>query len=333
MENGHFSADSLFEGEDILFVNIPIGWPLNHRATFDRREEEQWETRSMTNSVCSQHTELYSEADSPRIPVNLPRCGPVGWASEPVDPADELGLGSQVAEVSPVGRQSEARPGPGPMDPGFRLRRHGRLTNQMERAAAEALDPLFESGGQTSSRVVGTWIRLIREAKGVKLARGERVTWWQEEATGDKPGKVGEDWMIELVSDGRSQLFSLVAYTSLSSYVCFRQRTAELVSALRTRAVQKLKEMNYPEHLSGLVVPGTVSLAMQILPHESRAWDSMGGEAGWRSGRTSGWISRRVVPETHIRTGFRVTSVWDRVCVAIAGGRTTRGRALPRASV
>nr|QXN75446.1 MAG: hypothetical protein [Grapevine-associated tombus-like virus 4] len=213
------------------------------------------------------------------------------------------------------------------MRPAYRLRRHGRLTNQMEKTATEALDLLLESGGlQTSSNVVGTWVRLIQEAKGVKLARGERVSWLQEEG---KPEL--SDWMLEVVVDGRTQLMSLVTYTKLFNYACFRPRTAELVAALRTRAVQLHKELDYPENLGALVLPGTVAMAMHVLPHESRSWDAMGGEVGFRSSRASGWVAARTVPETHVRTGLRVASWVDRMCVAIAGGTTTRGRVLPRA--
>jgi hypothetical protein len=362
MDCGHYDADSLFDRGEVLFVNMPVGedlygdgGPIWLRFTVDPREEEMPETREDGSHLFSQERVRFapryrapyfdevpdgwehpveqpdgvSGARRPR--VRMPGVWQGGAASVSVGDARDLGLGVRFAEVGSGGRHSPARPGPGSMSPGFRLRRHGRLTNQMEKAAAEALDPLFTSGGQTSSGIVGTWIRLIQEAKGVKLARGERVLWWREEPEGEKPGKVGEDWMIELIADGRTLLVSLVAYTSLASYVCFRPRTAELVPALRTRAIQKLRDIDYPEHLSGLVVGGTVAFAMQVLPSEIRAWDSMGGEAGWRSGRASGWVSSRTVPETHVKTGFRVANVWDRMCVAIVGGKTSRGRVLPRA--
>jgi len=256
-----------------------------------------------------------------RITVSLP----APPASVPEVMSDHLGDGNSTFSLGVWdGRTHTPSPYPGPRirapdrkTLGFRLRRRGLLTRRMETVISQATLGHFNPGGQTSGFNVATWLGLIGGSSGVKVIRGHRVLY--DHGAGKSPE---EDWHLTVCTGGSEILLSLAIYVKLATYATFRERTLPLIQSLRTRAVQYGKELDMPMQSLAMVLPGTVSLAMQILDHEMCAWDSMGGPAGRRT-NTIGEEYRCGETATKYNRGWKLAT-W------IAGGRE-RGRKFPSA--
>nr|ALM62233.1 hypothetical protein [Soybean leaf-associated ssRNA virus 1] len=227
---------------------------------------------------------------------------------------------------------------------GFRFRKRGRATREIERmfatrtpGAYKAMGGMGYSGGWTSSFSVSTWLRAVMQVDGAKFLSGERVT------VGEGDHAV-DDWMVCVSLGGGDVCFSLGLYVKLHAYACFRPRTLDMVASLRARAVQCSKELGLPDDYSAFVLAGTVALAHHVLPVESSAWRSLGAVAGLRSERASHDVTVGMVPGVrHVPADdvrgqhsrhepFSIRSSADWWCALIAGGRRTDRRSIARAA-
>jgi len=287
----------------------------------------------------SDSTSLFGEEDVLVVKMpgresrNIPRSN--GGAAREGQPSTEpendgggdSGAPSPSAE-EPDRRRSSSSHRPGNQGPGFRLRRRGRLTRAMESAVSRAVRGTAFDGGKTSQSLVSVWISLIHDLSGAKVTGGNRVEFDED----------GNDWLLTLKSGENESAISLGMYVKIQSYACFKPRTQELAQSLRARAMQASKELDYPTQYAAFVLPGTVALAMLVLPHERDAWAGMGSKCGHASGKTAVQFANGEVFETYryaMRSGREIVlqgssgfSRWLKLC---AGGQTTaRARQLPR---
>lgn len=199
---------------------------------------------------------------------------------------------------------------------GFRLRRRGYMTYQVQRAVENSVAP-FSVGGQTSHWAVSNWLQMVNAIPGAKLAGGERVEYPVRE--GQDPST---DWVLNVVLGGAPMKVSLSALSQLHTYAVFRERTLDLIPALRTRFSQYAKEMRMPVDVRGLLISGTVALAMQVMPQETIAWDTLAGDAGRNTDEFGADFRTGTVPNKYV-LGSKFLSLF-------AGGLEF-GRVLPRA--
>lgn len=170
---------------------------------------------------------------------------------------------------------------------GVRLRCRGRYTREIERTVRGAMADAGKGGGKTSLNPARLWTEAIRNF-GAKVTSVDRVEL-----------ESGEFDHFLTLEYGREGFFvSLRAYTRLFTYACFRPRTKDLLPALRTRCAQTLKDAGHSMEVTAALVPGTVALAMHVLPWESRHFRSIAGENGERSRLDSEMFAAAAVPTT-----------------------------------
>jgi len=168
-------------------------------------------------------------------------------------------------------------------------------------------------------------------SSGLKVTAGHRV----QTGTVENPTS---DWVLTLSQGEREIAISLEAYAALHKYCAYRPRNQELLLTLRTRCVQFLRESGMSDLLASWVVPGTVALAMHVLPLEAEAMEFTAGPLGVRSVGSDEMVRKAKVPDVvDVRTasGSVVKIVQDgwmsRFVSLCAGTRTLRpGRSLPR---
>jgi hypothetical protein len=102
--------------------------------------------------------------------------------------------------------------------------------------------------------------------------------------------------VLVLLLDGSEIAVSLDMYAKLYAYCVFRPRTSDLVPSLRSRGVQFAKELGLHVRHTAWVLPGTVALAMQVLGHEQKSFESIGGLLGQKSNRHTDRFQRARVP-------------------------------------
>lgn len=211
---------------------------------------------------------------------------------------------------------------------GFRLRKRGRLTREIAKAVQTSLVGTREAGGKTSLNAARLWREAISDF-GAKVLRCDRVDLEQ------KDGELTSDHLLVL-GYGKEQMFlSLTAYSRLFSYACFRPRTKTLLPSLRTRAAQEMKDLGHGREAIALLLPGTVSLAMHVLPWESSQFTNLSGPEGKESTRHSKRFDLGAVPDT-LRYTFLgkprevdITSRWHRLLGVLPRFHVRDGRDLP----
>lgn len=141
------------------------------------------------------------------------------------------------------------------------------------------------------------------------------------------------DELLTVRLSGGQLAVSLRIYTRLFAYCAYRPRTQELLSSLRSRCIQYGKEMDASPEYVALVTPGTISLAMQVLPFERSAWATLGGVQGHVGRELSKQYTTGTVPWTHKASGTPLRGFWDRlkyIDTLLVGGRMAAGFQLPR---
>lgn len=176
-------------------------------------------------------------------------CVPVGWWSQPSD-------GSLVAvKPVPVTAYTYAR-----------LRRRSRWVKQLETVLGDL--------GSVSDLVKGRWtpdlpcreysdelnMLLTHRGEGVMLLGGGKL------AT-EKDGPVS--YYVVMTPDDRVDVVCPQLIASLASYSCFRSRDATLVTALRSRALEKCKKWGLSDSHTNLLLPSAVSWAWRPSPREA----------------------------------------------------------------
>lgn len=282
-------------------------------------EEESFETASVFSCISGSDKSLH---DEPYIHLPL---------GEGVLSADDNKQATrpEVAEgkCKCNGRCTCATAGPGSeKNPAFRLRRRGRLANSL--ASAEVLrKATMEVGGKTSLCGARLWIEALRDA-GAKVVERRQVHL-----------KEGNDELLVIESDHKQIAFSLGVYSRLAAYACYKPRTRTLVAALRSRAVQFSDELGHSPELRAWITPGTVALAMVVLPHEEVGYESMAGALGARSDVNTKRFDTGDIPAQMSRVvkgrelKIEMTHWSDSLWPWLIGGTNVRsGRKLPRDS-
>jgi len=181
-------------------------------------------------------------------------------------------------------------------DPGFRLRRRGRLTRLLESVALEDFYNPDSAGGKTSLNTVSIYLDGILR-KGVKLNWLEQVT-----TTIPKEEESTSDVVLNLSVEKYSSLVSLRLYNKLLSKAMFKKRTLELRASLTAKAVQFAAELGLSDSYLAMVLPGTVTHAMFVAMHEATAAAELGGWHGAISQEQSNAISQGKVPKGRTET-------------------------------
>jgi len=191
-----------------------------------------------------------------------------------------------------------------------------------------------ESGGsQTSSLSVGAFLTELTSVKGVKLQHAQRVL-HPAPSESESPR---DDWLLALFVLGQEIVVSMAMYAALSAYCTFRPRTKDLPATLRARGVELGKKFNMGEEITSWVLPGTIALAMQVLPREQTAWSSLGTgktaerQRQWTDHMVSGDTpaARKVYTSSHGWVTLSSFVPWPRLTRLLVGGRIERGRNLP----
>ncbi|QKN84401.1 hypothetical protein [Rice Tombus-like virus 2] len=213
-----------------------------------------------------------------------------------------------------------------PLNPGvswsdFRHRQRSRVTNQIQnRLASSCWVRSNESGGQSSSHLVTTWQKTLSQW-GAKVVDGDRVLLSDD-------GKTDE--MLVIRQDGCERFVSLGMYTRLCNYVYFRERTHDLIHALRSKAVQISKEMGMDEKYVALVLPGTVVLAHMVNPIERSQWSSLAASSGRRTAVVNQEYSSHTIPSRFVRSGLDASSWVDNLVHLCVGGSRATTAPMPR---
>jgi len=161
------------------------------------------------------------------------------------------------------------------LTPGFRLRPRGRLTRTLE-SIVKRQDWSKLVGGQTSPDFsVSGWMAAVR-GRGGKVVGYHRV---MSEGTEESPPELLDN-MVVLSDMGHETPISLALLAKLSVYVTYRERTQELILALRARASQYAKEIGLSSEYLAVVIAGTVALAHLVGQSETNGWRMLGGHAG-----------------------------------------------------
>jgi hypothetical protein len=119
------------------------------------------------------------------------------------------------------------------------------------------------------------------------------------------------DTMVVVRSEGGDVPVSLGLLARMSVYATFRQRSHELVLALRARGAQYAKEIGLAPEYTALVLPGSVTLAHLVGRNEQRAWDLLGGVHGLESEDASAGFASGVVPGVGV--------VWPAILLTFGG--------------
>lgn len=253
-----------------------------------------------------------------------------------------------ISKSQCCGRSTVATSSPGLTGPGVRLRKRGVLASMLRHSAKEVG---LTAGGDTSQFLSHLWCNTLH-ADGAKVISNHRVPYGEKDAQNKHSQS---ECVLTIRLDGVELAVGLSIYVKLYAYACFRPRTSDMVASLRSRAAQYSKELGIPQALLSWVLPGTISLALQVLRHEGVGFEAIAGYPGKVSDKQTGRLVKAQVPELHIRKaaiqcvplpilagplgGYRVTKevrlegggFTNWLVRAIAGGsyRYRPGRTLP----
>ena len=254
-----------------------------------------------------------------------------GWAGSLA--TEEISRGSSLVDnkMVAVRRQNQTSVGPSKDGSGIRLRLRGRLTCKLQEAVSGCNVRLTGDGGiKSSPGVAASWIRHFAAGAG-KLVDHQRV------CVGDDGN--GVDDFIVLSFQGGEICVSLTMYCKLYAYVMYRERTLDLIPSLRSRCIQYGKELGASAEYVALVTPGTISLAMMVMPMEKAGWNAMfsRGLARERE-RYNGEFGSGEVPRKLSDTGQAYVTWKDRlrrfdVLIAGSRGMLVQGRSLQKTAL
>lgn len=114
-----------------------------------------------------------------------------------------------------------------------------------------------------------SWVRLVY-GRAAKAETVRRV---------DLPGD-DCDFAIAIRAGQTHHLVSLRLLSRLLCYVTYRERSAEILQACRSRFVQYAKELAMGPELQATLIGGTVAMAMLVTESERKGWSMLGSPEG-----------------------------------------------------